>query len=53
MELVEYFAQPEAQYPSNKIPRQGRVFVGDYDHLARIAEWTTTEEEDDQGIPQP
>ncbi len=46
--LVAQFAEPGAQYPSRKIPKRGRVFVGDYDHLARVAEWTTTEDEDDQ-----
>lgn len=52
--LVAEFAAPDAQYVSRKIPRRGRVFVGDYDHLARVAEWTTTEEEDDLiGTPQP
>jgi ATP-dependent helicase/nuclease subunit B len=51
--LVAQFAEPDAVYVSRKIPRRGRVFVGDYDHLARVAEWTTTEEEDDQGPQQP
>jgi len=51
--LIKAFAAPDARYLSRKIPKRGRVFVGDYDHLARVAEWTTTEEEDDQGIPQP
>jgi ATP-dependent helicase/nuclease subunit B len=51
--LVATFAEEHAKYLSRKIPKRGRVFVGDYDHLARVAEWTTTEEEDDQGIPQP
>jgi len=51
--LIAAFAEPEARYTSRKIPKRGRVFVGDYDHLARVAEWTTTEEEDDQGIQQP
>ena len=27
------------RYLSRKIPKRGRVFVGDYDHLARVAEW--------------
>jgi ATP-dependent helicase/nuclease subunit B len=49
--LVAAFSAPEAKYPSRKIPKRGRVYVGEYDHLARVAEWTTTEEEDDQGGP--
>jgi ATP-dependent helicase/nuclease subunit B len=51
--LVAEFAKDDARYLSRKVPKRGRVFVGDYDHLARVAEWTTTEEEDDQGAPQP
>jgi ATP-dependent helicase/nuclease subunit B len=50
--LVAQFAAPDAEYLSRKIPKRGRVFVGDYDHLARVAEWTTTEEEDDSWEPQ-
>jgi len=38
--LVAHFARPEAVYLSRKIPRRGRDFAGDYDHLARVAEWT-------------
>jgi hypothetical protein len=51
--MVAEFAKPDAVYLSRKIPKRGRVFPGDYDHLARVAEWTTTEEEDDQGLGQP
>jgi hypothetical protein len=45
-ELVAYFASPEAVYLSRKIPKRGRVFVGDYDHLARVAEWVASESEE-------
>ncbi len=51
--LVAAFTRPDAQYISRRIPERGRAFVGDYDHLARVAEWTTTEEEDDEGPLQP
>jgi ATP-dependent helicase/nuclease subunit B len=44
-ELVAHYAQPETEYLSRKIPRRGRLYVGDYDHLARVAEWTASEEE--------
>ena len=37
--LVATFALPEAEYLRNKIPKLGRQYVGDYDHLARISEW--------------
>lgn len=47
-ELVASFADPEAEYLSRKIPKRGRVYAGDYDHLARVAEWTTSEEELDE-----
>jgi ATP-dependent helicase/nuclease subunit B len=40
--LVAYFADPGAEYLSRKIPRRGRVFAGDYDHLARVAEWSVS-----------
>ena len=46
-ELIEHFAKPEADYPSNKIPKPRRTFVGDYDHLARIAEWVATDQEEE------
>lgn len=46
-ELVAYFAGAEAEYVSQKIPKPGRSFVGDYDHLARIAEWATSEAEEE------
>ncbi len=45
-ELVAHFATPDADYPSNKIPKPRRTFVGDYDHLARIAEWVATDQEE-------
>ena len=45
--LVAYFARPEAEYLSNKIPKPRRTYVGDYDHLARISEWVATDQEDE------
>jgi ATP-dependent helicase/nuclease subunit B len=46
LELVAHFASPEAEYLSRKIPKRGRVYVGDYDHLARVAEWVFSESEE-------
>jgi ATP-dependent helicase/nuclease subunit B len=46
-DLVAYFAKPEAEYLSNKIPKPRRTYVGDYDHLARISEWVATDQEED------
>jgi hypothetical protein len=45
---VAYFARPEAEYLSNKIPKPRRTYVGDYDHLARISEWVATDQEDEE-----
>jgi ATP-dependent helicase/nuclease subunit B len=50
-DLVAHFAKPETDYPSNKIPKAGRRYPGDYDHLARIAEWIATDSEDDDDRP--
>lgn len=47
-ELVAHFAKPEADYPSNKIPKPRRTYVGDYDHLARISEWVATDQEEEE-----
>ena len=49
--LVAAFADPDAQYVSRKIPESGRVYVGDYDHLARVAEWVASDEEVDIDAP--
>ena len=46
-ELIAHFAKPDADYPSNKIPKPRRTYVGDYDHLARISEWVATDQEED------
>ena len=45
-ELVAYFAAADAQYLSRKIPRRGGDYAGDYDHLARVAEWSVAEDAD-------
>lgn len=52
-ELVAYFAEPEAEYLSRKIPRRGRDFAGDYDHLARVAEWSVAEVDDESVGDEP
>jgi ATP-dependent helicase/nuclease subunit B len=46
-ELVAHFSNPESDYPSNKVPKPRRTYVGDYDHLARIAEWIATDQEEE------
>lgn len=50
-DLLIEFAKPEAAYPSNKIPKAGRRYPGDYDHLARISEWIATDQEDEDFVP--
>jgi ATP-dependent helicase/nuclease subunit B len=49
--LVAAFAAPDAVYVSRKIPKRGRVYVGEYDHLARVAEWVASDEEVDEWAP--
>ena len=44
-ELAAYFADPQNGYLSRKIPRQQGDWQGDYDHLARVAEWSIGAEE--------
>jgi ATP-dependent helicase/nuclease subunit B len=43
--LIAQYARSKTEYVSRKIPKRSRVFLGDYDHLARVAEWSTSEEE--------
>jgi len=52
-DLIAYFAEPEAEYLSRKIPRRGRDFAGDYDHLARVAEWSVAEADDETAGDEP
>ncbi|MYZ50424.1 double-strand break repair protein AddB, partial [Propylenella binzhouense] len=46
-ELVAAFASAETPYLSRKVPKLGRQFGGDYDHLARIAEWALEDSGDE------
>jgi ATP-dependent helicase/nuclease subunit B len=45
-ELIGYYQQPDAQYLSQKIPKNSR-YRGDYDHLARADEWSLAEDPDE------
>jgi ATP-dependent helicase/nuclease subunit B len=45
-ELVAHYAEADAEYWSRKIPRRGGDYAGDYDHLARVAEWSVAEDAD-------
>ena len=48
-ELVAAYGQPDHGYTSRVRPiaESGRRFRGDYDHLARVQEWSLLESEDD------
>ncbi|HMB47780.1 MAG TPA: double-strand break repair protein AddB, partial [Afifellaceae bacterium] len=43
--LARYYANPANGYLSRKIPRKQTDWQGDYDHLARVAEWAIEAEE--------
>ena len=43
--LAEYYADPANGYLSRKIPRRQNEWLGDYDHLARVAEWSVGADE--------
>ncbi|MGQ7791003.1 double-strand break repair protein AddB [Faunimonas sp. B44] len=45
-ELIAAFGSADTPYLSRKIPKLGRQFGGDYDHLARIAEWALESADD-------
>jgi ATP-dependent helicase/nuclease subunit B len=46
-ELLTYYQRSDAQFMSRKIPRAGGDYSGDYDHLARVAEWSLADEAED------
>jgi len=43
--LAAYYADPANGYLSRKIPRKQSDWQGDYDHLARVAEWSIEADE--------
>jgi ATP-dependent helicase/nuclease subunit B len=43
--LIAEYADPDTAYRSRRVPRQAGDFSGDYDHLARAAEWSVGGEE--------
>ncbi|TPW28399.1 double-strand break repair protein AddB [Pararhizobium mangrovi] len=45
--FVQALASNEHGFASRLIPASARDFGGEYDHLARVAEWSTAEEGDD------
>ena len=50
IELIRYFSVEEHGYVSRKAPFK-EAYVGDYDHLARVAEWSGGGDEDGGDAP--
>jgi ATP-dependent helicase/nuclease subunit B len=46
--LLERFADPAQGYTSRTAPQFVKLYVSDYDHLARVFEWSTSGEDDDE-----
>jgi ATP-dependent helicase/nuclease subunit B len=44
-ELAAFYADPANGYLSRKIPKKQGDWQGDYDHLARVAEWSIEADE--------
>jgi ATP-dependent helicase/nuclease subunit B len=44
---IDYFLLRETPMPSRLLPVKGQRFAGAYDHLARVAEWTAVDGEDE------
>lgn len=44
---IDLFLMQQTALPSRLFPRKGQSYAGPYDHLARVAEWTQVEEEDE------
>jgi ATP-dependent helicase/nuclease subunit B len=45
--LLRRFADPEQGYTSRTAPQFVKLYVSDYDHLARVFEWSTSGEDDE------
>ncbi|MDB5615162.1 MAG: addB [Devosia sp.] len=43
---IEHFLMRDTPMPSRLLPLAGQRFAGAYDHLARVAEWTSVDGED-------
>ena len=46
--LVECYADPTQGYASRTAPQFVKLYVSDYDHLARVFEWSTSGEEGEE-----
>ena len=47
-ELVARYADPAQGYASRVAPQFVKLYASDYDHLARVFEWSTSGEEADE-----
>jgi len=45
--LIEQFSDPARGYTSRTAPQFVKLYVSDYDHLARVFEWSTSGEDDE------
>ena len=50
-QLVAHYSDPEAGYLSRALPFREGDTDGDYDHLARVLEWSAGAEDDAEGEP--
>ena len=48
VELVERYADPAQGYASRTAPQFVKLYASDYDHLARVFEWSTSGEEGEE-----
>lgn len=48
VQLVERYADPARGYTSRVAPQFVKLYVSDYDHLARVFEWSTSGEEGEE-----
>ena len=46
--LIERYADPAQGYTSRTAPQFVKLYASDYDHLARVFEWSTSGEDDDE-----
>jgi len=46
--LIERYADPAQGYTSRTAPQFVKLYVSDYDHLARVFEWSTSGEDEDE-----
>ena len=47
-DLILKYDNPSQGYPSRTAPQFVKTYAGDYDHLARVFEWSTSGEEVDE-----